>query len=360
MESTTTILDELDPAQRGAPPAAEWLDVCHVGVALRALLLVHAVVAIGATFVSPGWQAWLAGMAVASALVTPATLAWLLATCTLQRWSARWPRRLQDLVAVLLGMLCAMGGQRLLQWLGADAIGLDVGVPLAGAAFAAVLMVWIRLRGRAQLPAQTTAQLQELQARIRPHFLFNTLNTAIALVRVDPRRAEGVLEDLADLFRVALIDEGVPSTLGAEIDIARRYLAIESLRFDERLKVRWSIDSRADGARVPPLLLQPLVENAVRHGIEPAEKGGQIHIQTRLSGDQAIIRVSNSLADMPSAPGHGIGLASVRRRLLLMHDVQARFSAGIRPRGEVDAPSNAGASHEGTEFRVEIAVPMPG
>ena len=105
---------------------------------------------------------------------------------------------------------------------------------------AGVVYAWLQLRARALLPADTTARLAELQSRIRPHFLFNTLNTALALVRVDPARAEGELEDLAELFRVALTDIGESVTLAEEVELARRYLAIEQVRFGQRLKISWS------------------------------------------------------------------------------------------------------------------------
>src|SRR5204863_2075723 len=116
----------------------------------------------------------------------------------------------------------------------------------------------------------TSARLAGRQWRIRPPFLFTTLRTAMALVRVDPRRAEDLLADLAELFRVALDAGGDAVTLAHEIELARRYLEIEQARFGERLLVRWELDEAAAAAKLPPLLLQPLLENAVRHGIEPA------------------------------------------------------------------------------------------
>ena len=123
---------------------------------------------------------------------------------------------------------------------------------LAGAALAAVMFQWLQLRAKATLPAETKARLAELQSRIRPHFLFNTLNTALALVRLDPARAEGVLEDLAELFRVAITDSGESVTLAEEVELARRYLAIEQIRFGDRLQVTWDLDpaaaARADAA----------------------------------------------------------------------------------------------------------------
>jgi two-component system sensor histidine kinase AlgZ len=192
------------------------------------------------------------------------------------------------------------------------------------------------------LPADTTARLAELQSRIRPHFLFNTLNTALSLVRLDPPRAEGVLEDLAELFRVALTDSGESVSLNEEVELAQRYLAIEQIRFGERLKVSWELDEAAGAARVPPLLLQPLVENAVRHGVEPAPEGGLIRVRTRVRMGRAVVSIANTVPAGPSRPGSGIALGNVRERLRLMHDVAAQFDTRL----------------DKDLFRVQIVVPL--
>jgi two-component system sensor histidine kinase AlgZ len=213
---------------------------------------------------------------------------------------------------------------------------------LAGAGFAATIFQWLRMRAKAKLPADTTARLAELQSRIRPHFLFNTLNTALSLVRLDPARAEGVLEDLSELFRVALTDSGESVTLAEEVELARRYLAIEQIRFGERLKVSWELDPDAGTARVPPLLLQPLVENAVRHGVEPADDGGSIRVRTRVKMGRAVVSIANTVPAAPGRPGNGIALTNVRDRLRLMHDVAAQFDT----RRDRDL------------FRVQIVVPL--
>jgi len=162
----------------------------------------------------------------------------------------------------------------------------------------------------------------------------------------DPARAEGVLEDLAELFRVALEDSGGGGTvtLASEIDLAQRYIAIESLRFGDRLNVRWELDESANSARLPPLALQPLLENAVRHGIEPAEDGGSIRVRTRAVLGRAEILIDNSLPASGARPnpGHGVALANVRARLRLLHDLDAQFEAAQR----------------GETWRVRIVVPI--
>jgi two-component system sensor histidine kinase AlgZ len=203
----------------------------------------------------------------------------------------------------------------------------------------AALVAALVLRARGRTPAATAARLTELQSRIRPHFLFNTLNSAIALVREEPAKAESLLEDLSDLFRVALIEQGESTTLAEEITLARRYLAIEEVRFGKRLQVQWSLDPRTDIARLPPLLLQPLVENAVKHGVEPSARGGKLRVLTELRGSRVVVRITNTLpskegnngqGDEPATKGHGIALANVRARLALLHDVQGEFSAGVQ------------------------------
>lgn len=329
--STTTIFDHVGGGS-GSRPASPAIETCQIGVVLRAVLFVHGVLAIGLSWVALDMQDWLLRFASATAVALPATLAWLVVLCALRRPLGRLSDTGQWVVVVGLGALAALYGvwQVGLTGLGLAPQGLGPAPMLAGGALAAALFYALRLRARSQLPAVTAARLAELQSRIRPHFLFNTLNTAIALVRIDPGRAEAVLEDLSELFRVALIESGSSVTLAEEIELAQRYLAIEQIRFGERLRVSWEVDAQAGEARVPPLLLQPLVENAVRHGVEPAPEGGWIRVRTGVRRGQALISVSNSLppAGHPSTGGHGMALRNVKERLRLMHDVAAQFSAG--------------------------------
>jgi two-component system sensor histidine kinase AlgZ len=306
------------------------LDACHVGVALRAVLLVQAVVGVAAMFGSVSFMDWLLRLALLTGAALPATLVWLVAACAVQRALARLPAQARYAAGVLLGALAGLLGCGLLV-----AAGLLVSAPwlasaASGALLASVLMVALALRARGQTPATTTARLSELQARIRPHFLFNTLNSAIALVRAEPARAEALLEDLSDLFRHALVDRGESVTLGEEITLAQRYLAIEQVRFGERLQVQWLLDAQAGTARLPPLLLQPLVENAVRHGVEPSAEGAQLRISTERRGSTVVIKVSNTVPAGPGAQGHGVALANVRDRLRLLHDVQGQFHCGLK------------------------------
>jgi two-component system sensor histidine kinase AlgZ len=313
---------------------------------LRALLALHAVLAVGAGLGAAGWAGWWFVFAAGSAVALPGLLAWLVSGCALQRARLPWAARWRTAGLVLLGALNAVWpwlGWQALQAADAPAVQ-TLAVALAGAGFAAAFAGWMEQQARQRAPAAARARLAELQSRIRPHFLFNTLNTAIALVRLDPSKAEAVLEDLAELFRAALAEAGpdATATLAEEIDLARRYLAIEQLRFGERLDVQWELDPAADAARLPPLLLQPLLENAVRHGVEPAAAGGQVRVRTRVRRGQAEVTVVNTVPDAASRPGQGLALQNVRERLQLMHDVAADFQV----------------RREGAMFRVDIALPL--
>jgi two-component system, LytTR family, sensor histidine kinase AlgZ len=325
--------------------ASAALDVCAGTLALRVLLWIQGVLAIGVLLGSGSPGDWLARQAAAMYVGSAGSLLWLVAVCALKNALARrsGAARLGSLLA--LGAASALIAWWPLWWAGlADAgAGLHLlGVALAGAALAGTVWTWLEQRARLWRPVDASVRLAELQSRIRPHFLFNALNTALALVRVDPARAEGVLEDLAQLFRVALADAGTSVSLDEEIDLAQRYLAIEQIRYGKRLQLSWDIDARVGRARVPPLVLQPLVENAVRHGVEPSVQGARIWVQAGVRRGQAVILVSNTVSDAPSNPGHGMALKNVRERLRLLHDVA----------GQCDV------WREGELFRARIIVPL--
>jgi two-component system sensor histidine kinase AlgZ len=329
--STTFASTRFDPAAeeraRNEMQAAAAFDVCHPALALRAVLLVQAVLAVDALAQAATLADWLQRQGAAAFVGAFGTLLWLVLLCAARQPLRRAPPPARVALVLLLG-----AGVALAAWAPLWAIdvvgaagGLRVaGVALAGAGLAALLWAWLELRARIWHPVNASARLAELQSRIRPHFLFNALNTALALVRVDPAKAERVLEDLSALFRVALADVGAAVPLDEEIALAQAYLAIEQVRFGARLRVEWDIDPAAGRALVPPLVLQPLVENAVRHGVEPAVDGGRIWVRASARRGQATITVSNTVPDAPSAPGHGMALHNVRERLRLLHDVAAQ------------------------------------
>lgn len=184
-------------------------------------------------------------------------------------------------------------------------------------------------RSSVQLEAQ--ARIRALQARIRPHFLFNSMNTIASLTRTNPQQAEAAVEDLADLFRANLRDARGLIALQDELEIARIYQRIEQLRLGERLQVEWQVDSLPMQAQVPCLLIQPLIENAVYHGIEPLPDGGLIHVKGECDGEFIKIAISNPVSDDPKIisqtkrhEGNGIALDNIRQRLELAWPNQAQ------------------------------------
>ena len=196
--------------------------------------------------------------------------------------------------------------------------------------------------------AEAQSRVRALQARIRPHFLFNSMNTIASLTRTNPKLAEQAIADLSDLFRASLREHREKIPLAHEIEIARTYERVERLRLGDRLHVDWQIDSLPMDATVPALILQPLVENAVYHGIEPLDKGGTIRITGRRDGANAVLTIDNPVSPkvVGRRPGHRIGLDSVRQRLELMFHGEAevdvieaperfvvtlRFPAGSKP-----------------------------
>jgi two-component system sensor histidine kinase AlgZ len=322
-------------SQPAAPllDASRTFDVCHVGLVLRTVLGVQVLLGLGTALLARDAAQWLTLTANGTVVTMFAALSWLLVVCAGKRLWPRLAEPLQWLSLLSLGAVCALLGFALLNLTSDEpASAWRWGsIAAVGASGAALLLAWLRQRDRSQRPADALAQLAELQSRIRPHFLFNTLNSAIALVQIDPARAEGVLEDLAELFRVALADSSASVTLADEVELAKRYLAIEEIRFGERLRVTWDLDPAASAARLPPLLLQPLVENAVRHGVEPNDEGGELAVTTRRRGDEVEIRIVNSVGAPARTTGHGLALRNVRQRLGLMHDVAARFHIEATP-----------------------------
>lgn len=176
---------------------------------------------------------------------------------------------------------------------------------------------------------QARARVHALQARIRPHFLFNSMNTIASLTRSDPVRAEQAVQDLADLFRASLSERHNIITVQEELEVARIYQRIEQLRLGERLEVRWNVAELPMQALVPSLTLQPLLENAIYHGIEPRTEGGTVTITGERSGDLITIVVRNPATDLESThEGNRLALANIRERLALMYGDRALVKAG--------------------------------
>lgn len=333
--ASTFALSRFDPRAderaRADAHATAAFDVCHPALALRAVLLVQGVLMVGTLSSAPTVASWpaLAGSAGFAGLT--GTLAWLVVVCALRGPLRRSSPTLRAVAALALGGAAALLGALPLAVVGLTVLdGLRLtALTLAGTGLAALLWAWLDLRARIWQPVDARVRLAELQSRIRPHFLFNALNTALALVRVDPARAEQVLEDLAELFRVALAETGLSVSLDEEIELAQRYLAIEQVRFGARMQVEWDIEPGVGDARVPPLMLQPLVENAVRHGVEPSGGLARVWVQARVRRGQVVVEVVNTVPEQAGLPGHGMAQQNVRERLRLLHDIAAQFDCWL-------------------------------
>ncbi|MBX3679648.1 sensor histidine kinase [Cognatazoarcus halotolerans] len=192
----------------------------------------------------------------------------------------------------------------------------------------ALVLVYFDYRALRFSPAESEARLLALTARIRPHFLFNSLNAVLGVIRSDPRRAETALEEMADMFRVVMRDNRELVTLDDELKLCERYLDLERLRLGERLLVEWSVDACPGDALIPPLLLQPLVENAVYHGIEPSAEPGTVTIAGELKSGELRLEVANPLSrSTRHQAGNRMALDNIRERLMLFYDLEA--SLGI-------------------------------
>jgi two-component system sensor histidine kinase AlgZ len=201
------------------------------------------------------------------------------------------------------------------------------------AAGLALRYFYVSHQWQANVEAEAQSRVRALQARIRPHFLFNSMNTIASLTRSDPRAAEQAIADLSDLFRASLREHRERIPLAHEIEIARAYERVERLRLGERLRVDGQVDDLPMDATVPALILQPLLENAVYHGIEPLDAGGTIRVSGRRDGRAAVLTIDNPVAPRVVArrTGHRIGLDNVRQRLELMFSGEAEVEV-------IDAP----------------------
>ncbi len=224
-----------------------------------------------------------------------------------------------QLIYAALARLAPLPDGTLLRWI------------LFGLLAEAALLFYFHLRARALSPAITEARLQALQARIRPHFLFNSINAVLSLVRSNPRRAEAALEDMAELFRVLMRDNRELTPLEDEVELCRQYLELEKLRLGDRLTVDWNVKSMPADALVPPLMLQPLLENAVYHGIEPSSTPGTVSINLFLSRGEvhAILKNPYRATGGNHHSGNKMALANVRERLALHFDAEASLESRV-------------------------------
>lgn len=324
-------------------------DFRNFGVMLRVLLGVNLIALAAALVQSTRIGDWMQSYIDMAAWVQPVLLFNLAVLALLGKVLRRlWPSSGQAVVIILAAVSSALlldfwrfmgfddgGWQRLAR------------AALLGGLLASTMLLYFSLRARAFSPALAEARLQALTARIRPHFLFNSLNAVLSLIRSEPRRAETALEELAELYRALMRDHRDLLPLADEIALCRQYLNLEKLRLGERLNVEWEIAAVPADLKVPPLMLQPLLENAVYHGIEPSGEAGTVRICFTRNADELHIDVANPcMGRYAGQGGNRMALANIRERLALYYDLEARLETN-----EVTLANGL------QEYRVHIVLP---
>jgi len=306
-----------------------------MGTVLRVLLAVNAGAALYAFARSPQVPGLLDEWTNAATVVEPYLFLVLALLYAASPRLARQPFSTGAAIIALVAVLAGLAWFAVYRTIVATAPGTLL-VWLVWALFATgALLQYFQLRSRALSPAITEARLQALQARIRPHFLFNSINAVLSLVRQEPARAEEALQDMADLFRVLMRDNRDLAPLADEVELCRQYLALEQLRLGERLQLDWNVKSMPADALVPPLVLQPLLENAVYHGIEPSSAPGTVSINLFLSRGEvhAILRNPYRAEGGSHHAGNKMALGNVRERLALHFDAEASLDSRITKDG---------------------------
>ena len=322
-------------------------DFRNLGIMARVLVAANALVFGAVLGTSAEWSGVSYSFVQAAALLEPLLIASIIALYLASPWLSRLPYWAGVAAVVALVLALAAAAHMLLAPFAQPAAwGLVRTLALAAAA-TLVLLAYLRLHAKAHSPALAEARLQALQSRIRPHFLFNSLNAVLALVRRDPRRAEQTLQDLADLFRALMSDARGLVRLSEEIALAERYASIENLRLGDRMRISWEIDSAPMDALLPALVLQPLLENAVYHGVEPALGVADVLVRIERRGDRVLARIENPCFAEESArrPGNRMALDNIRERLMLFFDAEARLEAQMRDGRyvvEIDIPYRFG------------------
>lgn len=335
---------------REKPPLLPRLpDFCNLGTWLRVLLATNLMALVAVLLRGREATVLVGEFTELSSYVEPITLATLALLCLTRRPLDRLDPRWAALGVVAVAMAMGAGVDGLLAPLTGNIV--TWRAPLWAGVAAALLLGYFDLWARAHSPAVAEARLMALTARIRPHFLFNSLNAVLGVIRSDPRRAEAALEELAELFRVLMRDNRELVPLSDEIALARQYLDLERLRLGERLQVAWDVESCPPDARVPPLMLQPLLENAVYHGIEPSPGPAEVRVRLAREADRVVVELSNPfVAAADHHAGNHMALANIRERLALFFDLEARLEAGAAGglyRVRIELPYRPGEDRRG-------------
>jgi two-component system, LytTR family, sensor histidine kinase AlgZ len=283
---------------------------------------------------------WLA-LGLASLFIQWVVLVSATLLCNIRPWLMGMPVPKATSIAygliLLLTLLFSLGAELLLEGMGSltesgwgrIARNLLIAMIMTGMAFRYFFLSH-QLRSREQ--AELASRIQSLQSRIRPHFLFNSMNIIASLISIDPDLAEEVVEDLSSLFRASLNDStSEPVTLAQELDLCEKYVHIESLRLDDRLTVQWDVSVDTGAIRIPLLTLQPLLENSIYHGIQPLPKGGTITVSVELAGSLVQIEITNPMSDMPyeHEQGNRMAIDNIRNRMTALYGPEALLTTDV-------------------------------
>ena len=345
-------------------------DFCHIRMVFSVVIIAE-LLAFMMTLSAPTTDGAWRRLSLISLFVQWVALASTATLCCLKRYLAR----VSDVMAVivsygvimtitlLVGELAYWGGRHISYgMLGTTMTHLEFTARNLGISavvgFLALRYFYVRHQLKLNIEAENQSRMQALQARIRPHFLFNSLNAIATLIRRAPDSAEEAVEDLADLFRTSLDTSRALVPFAEEVEIARRYLHMEQLRLGDRLRVVWQVDTIPDDAAVPALTLQPLLENAIYHGIEPLAEGGAIECRGEKIKNTIRLSVGNPVTqDSRNNPRHGLQLAldNIRQRLLAHFEDAGRIRVETPPgyylvtlRFPYQALNRALNSHENT------------
>ncbi len=312
--------------------AAALPDFRNLGTVLRILLAVNGMAAVAALLRDLPAMTWIAAWVDMLATVEPQLLLELATLYALGPRLAQHPFSTGALIVAVIGVIAALIVNVLLSVYEPARPSTLLRHVLLTLVATGVLLYYFVLRAKALSPAIVEARLQALQARIRPHFLFNSLNAVLSLVRTEPRQAETALQDMAELFRVLMRDNRDLAPLADEVELCRQYLALEKLRLGERLQVEWHLANMPGDALVPPLVLQPLLENAVYHGIEPSSEPGVVSINIFYKGGDVHVLLRNPYR-VDGGGHHGgnkMAMQNVRERLQLHFDTEGTLESRIR------------------------------
>jgi len=308
------------------------------------------------------WEYFFSDLAKTSLMLVWTALAVAAVLCVLRNWIARFPVVTASALTFLAVTVVVAAVSEIVYWLGSVyspevVVGMDSWFPqnqwyfLSRNVLVGLIITGLGLRyfyvshqWERNVESEARTRIHALQARIRPHFLFNSMNTIAELTRTNPAAAETAVENLSDLFRASLADSSKLVRLEQELEVTRIYQEMEQQRLGDRLKVEWRLEDLPGHAKIPSLMLQPLLENAIYHGVERLSEPGVVEIEGRRKGDMIYLSVRNALPEEQHRSGSGnkIALENIQERLALAFGPRARLSRAV----------------DQTHYHVSIAFPL--